>query len=217
MSATEHGFATQGVPQVACESQELTDAIRCYEDDRMELAIPLFLKLAEHNCEEALLYLHLIYRDGDGVEKDELRARRYKNAYVQRIEQLAATGDSTFQLKLGYILEYGDGVEKDYARAMSIFSKLGDQGVAEAQFHLSRIYAHGWCGQARNILLAARWLDAATRSKWPEALYLSALSILRDTEATSDERANARDLLKESSALGCWQAREYLESKSSAI
>jgi hypothetical protein len=61
---------------------ELSAAIQHYENDRMDIAIPQFLKLADQDCEEALLYLSLIYREGDGVDKDEIKARKFKNEYV---------------------------------------------------------------------------------------------------------------------------------------
>lgn len=209
-SVTDMRPTDQIEPPAEAMERELSAAIQHYENDRMDTAIPQFLKLADQDCEEAMLYLSLIYREGDGVEKDEIKARRFKKDYIQKIEAKAAAGQRPFQLKLGHMLQFGDGLETDNSRAMSLFLNLAKEGVPEAQFHLSRIYARGWCGQDRNTHLETKWLSEATKSKWPEAIYISALLVLQDTEATSQERCQAKDMMQESSDLGCWQAKEFL-------
>lgn len=189
----------------------LRSAIDRYEADNMAIAISQFLELAEHDCEEALLYLSLIYRDGDGAEKDELAAVRYKGRYVQIIKAKADAGIEGYQLKLAYLLQFGDGAPVDTARAFSLFLALANGGCGEAQFHLSRIYAHGECGQKPDAVLELHWLDEATRVGWPVAIYYSAL-FLESTSDTAESVRRVKEMMERSSQLGCWQAKKYLIS-----
>ncbi|MFC4158994.1 tetratricopeptide repeat protein [Chitinimonas lacunae] len=207
----KHATQTNGECQNSYAQEELLHAaIQNYEDDNMEAAISQFLTLAERGCEEAFLYLSLIYRDGDGAEKDELQAARYKKRYVQSIETKAAEGISAYQLKLAYMLQFGDGVAIDNARAFRLFSELASAGGGEAQFHLSRIYAHGWCGQKANPELELYWLDEATKSEWPKAIYYSAL-FLEAEPSSAESISRIKEMMHRAAELGCWQAKEYLE------
>ncbi|WP_374539167.1 tetratricopeptide repeat protein [Chitinimonas taiwanensis] len=200
------------IPQDSCTTEELLQAaIHNYENDNMGVAISQFLTLAQQDCEEAYLYLSLIYRDGDGTGKDELRAARYKRQYVQSIETKASSGLPAYKLKLAFILQFGDGVAIDNTRAFSIFSGLAKSGWGEAQFHLSRIYAHGNCGQNADTNLELYWLNEATKSEWPMALYYSALFLEAESQ-TAESMFRAKEMLKRSAELGCWQAKEYLET-----
>ena len=184
-------------------------AIEHYEKNRMAFAIPALHALADQGCEDAFLYLSLIYRDGDGTEKDELKAVRYKRAWCKKIEELANTGSAIYQLRLAYMLQFGDGVLIDESRAISLFLQIANNGCAEAQFHLSRIYAHGNCGQCKNITLESYWLAEATNSEWPMAIYYTALLLL-DNENHSENSRKIYKLMKRAAELGCWQAKEYL-------
>lgn len=192
----------------------LQEAIQHFEHDNMDVAIAQFLALAAQDCEDALLYLSLIYRDGDGTEKDELQAARYKKRYVQCIEAKASAGHADYQLKLAYLLQFGDGVAVDNARAFQLFLGLAQTGMGEAQFHLSRIYAHGRCGQKADVDLELFWLKKATEAEWPKAIYYSAL-FLEPTATTAESRARVVEMMQRSAALGCWQAKDFLDKKAS--
>lgn len=184
----------------------LAKAIASYESGDILAASEQFMVLAEENCPESCLYLSLIFGGGDGVPKDELRSVRYKRRYVQIVEELAATGDAFHELQLGYILQYGDGTAIDLPRAFSMFMSAADKGCGEAQFHLSRIFAHGQCGQKIDPERELMWLEEATKSQFPKALYYSALFLYE----TDDPEGRA--LMEQSAELGCWQAKQYLES-----
>ncbi|WP_137940327.1 tetratricopeptide repeat protein [Chitinivorax sp. B] len=200
------------IRQDTCTPAELLhSAIQNYENDNMEVAIPQFLALAQHDYEEAFLYLSLIYRDGDGTEKDELQAVRYKRQYVQSIEKKAANGLPAYQLKLAYVLQFGDGVAIDNARAFLLFLELAKAGWGEAQFHLSLIYAHGDCGQNADAELELYWLNEAAKSEWPMALYYSALFLEVDP-STAESALRAKEMMNRAAELGCWQAKEHLKS-----
>ncbi|MGY4535230.1 flagellar biosynthesis chaperone FliJ [Pseudomonas sp. TE3786] len=198
--------------QVSTIDQEnLSLAINDYENNNMGAAITQFLKLAEHDSEEAFLYLSLIYRDGDGTRKNKFQSARYRKMYIQSIEAKAATGLSAHQLKLAYILQFGDGVKIDSSRAFSLFLELAKKGEAEAQFHLSRIYAHGHCGQKKDSILELQWLDEATKSEWPLAIYYSALLLVQNP-IVLESTSKIIEMMNRSSELGCWQAKDYLLS-----
>ncbi len=184
-------------------------AIEHYEHDRMEFAIREFLALADQNCEDAFLYLSMIYRDGDGTEKNEFKAAQYKKKWFQIIETQASMGLVDYQLRLAYMLQFGDGVAIDEGRAIEIFLKLANKGNGEAQFQLSRIYAHGNCGQRKNNPLELHWLAEATNSEWPMAIYYTAL-FLEESENMPENFEKRYKLMQRASELGCWQAKEYL-------
>lgn len=189
----------------------LRAAIDNYEADRMVVALAQFQKLAEQDCEEAFLYLSLIFRDGDGVGKDELAAIRYKRQYVQVIEAKASAGIAEYRLKLAYLLQYGDGVSINNSGAFSLFLELANEGCGEAQFHLSRIYAHGDCGVERDAALESYWLNEATKNEWPLAIYYTAL-FLEGNSSVPESAGHVKKMMERSAELGCWQAKEYLRS-----
>ncbi|WP_139019168.1 tetratricopeptide repeat protein [Acidovorax radicis] len=195
----------------ASQAELLRAAVDSYETDRMSIALTQFLELAKSDCEEAFLYLSLIFRDGDGVEKDELAAVRYKRRYVQIIESRATAGIAEYRLKLAYLLQFGDGAPVDNSRAFSLFLQLAEEGCAEAQFHLSRIFAHGDCGQKRDSDLELYWLNEAVKAEWPLAIYYAAL-FLENTSDAAESRRHVKEMMRKSSQLGCWQAEEYLNS-----
>lgn len=189
-------------------------AINNYENNNMDVAISQFITLTEYDYEEAFLYLSLIYlyEEENGIKKDELKAFRYKRQYVQTIENKAAIGLSKFKLKLAYILQFGDGVPIDDTRAFLLFLDLAKAGSAEAQFHLSRIYAQGLCNQNVNTELEWYWLNEATKLEFPVAIYYSALFL----ESNPNEEGmitQRTKMMNKAAELGCWQAKEYLGVK----
>lgn len=188
----------------------LRAAIANYETDKMSAAVEQFLDLAKHDCEEAFLYLSLIFREGDGVQKDELAAARYKKQYGQTIEAKATAGITGYKLKLAYLLQFGDGMAVDNSRAFSLFLGLATEGCGEAQFHLSRIFSRGECGQKPNTDLELFWLNEATKAEWPMAIYYSAL-FLKSSCNTAESLQRVKEMMERSSQLGCWQAKEYLK------
>ena len=194
----------------ATEQELLTEAIRNYENDKMELAIQQFSALTKSDNEEAFLYLSLIYKDGDGVSKDELLAKKYKIRYVEIIKSKAVLGDEKYKLKYAYILQYGDGIPIDCEAAISIFNNLADLGCAEAQYHLYCIFNYGWCDQNKDNVLALEWLNKATKSNWPDAMYSTA-RILLNGSCVGDYVANdAKLLLEKAAESGHWPSIEAL-------
>lgn len=187
----------------------LEEAIIHYESDEMESAVAKFRQLAKLNNEEAYLYLSLIYKDGDGVIRDELESKRLKKKYVQIVNEKASEGDIKYKLKYAYILQYGDGIDSDENQAIKLLKELASEGLAEAQFHLYTIYQHGFCGQNVDFSVAEYWLDLAFESNWPEAIYIKSLQLLSDDRNSTEAVA----LLKKSADLGFFPAEELLNER----
>ncbi len=185
-------------------------AITNYETDQMSAAVAQFLNLATYDCDEAFLYLSIIFREGDGVQQNEVAAARYKRKYVENIEAKATSGKAGYKLKLAYLLQFGDGTAIDSARAFALFLDLAAEGCGEAQFHLSRIFARGECGQKQDTDLELYWLHKATTAEWPLAIYYTAF-FLESTSNTVESLQRVKEMMKRSSQLGCWQAKEYLK------
>lgn len=191
-------------------TEKLSKAIQHYESDEIELAIQLFQEMAEEGCEESNLYLSLIYRDGDGVDKDEVAARRFKKRYVDIVEHKANKGDSYYKLKLGSMLQYGDGVPADEMRAFNIYRELAEENDPEAQFILYSIYAHGWCSKNIDEGEARKWLERSALGDWPEALCILAVKMMSESDDL-ESRNKAVAMLRKSLELGHWPAEEHLK------
>lgn len=197
----------------AIDEALLRDAIDNYEKDNMGIALSQFNQLAEKEHEEAFLYLSLIYKHGDGVAKDEVTAKRFKRLYVQQIEAKAASGIVSYQLKYAYILQYGDGVAVNNEKAFRLFSQLAEAGNAEAQFRLYSFYSHGWCGQPVDHTLASKWLNDATNAEWAEALYTTALMLLRESIEDHGVVNQAETMLRKAAELGFWPAKDFMAAQ----
>jgi TPR repeat protein len=190
---------------------QLREAIRFYERGEMSSAAQLFIELAALNCPESCIYLSLMYRDGEGVPKDEVQGVRYKRQYVRILERLASSGDAAHEFQLGYVLQFGDGTAIDFPRAMSLFLSAAGKFCGEAQFHVSRIFAHGHCGQRVDPELERYWLSEATESEFPKALYYTAL-FLHHPSNSPTKAAQVVSQMRRSADLGCWQAKDFLSS-----
>jgi len=188
--------------------QLLFDAINHYENDEMQLAISKFEELAKINDEEAILYLSLIYKEGDGLPQDELKAKRLKKRYVDIVLKKANSGDLKSKLKYAYILQYGDGIQADEKQAFLLFEELANDDTTEAQFHLYTIFHHGFCLQNPDPVLADYWLNKAFDSNWPEAIYITALRLLSNNDGSQE----AIRLLEKASSLDFFPATELLNT-----
>jgi TPR repeat protein len=92
-------------------------------------------------------------QNGDGVEKDLIRAAEY---YRLSADQGHAGG----QVNFGLCLENGDGVEKDLIRAAEYFRLSADQGDAVGQFDFGVCLEKG-AGIRTDLVMAARYYKLA--------------------------------------------------------
>lgn len=131
----------------------------------------LYEQAADQGEIEALYYLAIMYRDGDGISSDLKRAQELFEKFLRAVRAAAASGDSAACLRLGKLLQYGDGVLQNEAEAVKWIAKAALLDLPDAQFHLSRLYAFGWCGLEQDSSTADVWLSKAVEAGHPEALY----------------------------------------------
>ena len=94
-------------------------------------------KRAEAGDASAQYNLGVMYRNGNGVPKDDAEA-------VKWYRKAADQGHADSQLSLGDNYAAGHGVPKDDAEAVKWYRKAADQGNAAAQYNLGFIYEKGF-------------------------------------------------------------------------
>jgi TPR repeat protein len=189
----------------------LKAGIDAYENSQFQEAIGIFKYLAdEQDDPDAIQYLYLMYKEGDGVEKDLIRAEEYKCCYISSVTRKAENRDSLWMLKLADIYQYGDGIPIDNKKAFAIFEQLAEQGVAEAQYELAVIYEYGKCGQTQDLDKYFFWLNCAVDQCFPDAMYKAATLLLSGNK-TADDYQKAKQYLLIAKQKGFWPAAELLE------
>lgn len=157
--------------------------------EQYDLALSFARSSAQADDPAGMAILGFIYRDGNGVEKDDAEAVHWFKAgsargnadaqfglaymYGQgrgvekdlaaaaRIYRLSAEqGHPTAQNNLGTQFEHGEGVEKSLADAVAWYRLAAEQGYARAQENLGTMYARGH-GVTQNHLEAVRWYRRA--------------------------------------------------------
>ena len=81
-------------------------------------------------------------------------------APLDRIREVAESGDAEAQVLLGAFYTWGQGVPKDNAEAVKWYRKAAEQGDAEAQFRLGAMYFSG-VGLEQDYAEALNWLRRA--------------------------------------------------------
>jgi len=123
---------------------------------------------AEQGVPTALWKLGRMYADGDGVEKNTLRAfgyfRRLTNTHSETppgTSQARFVSNAFVSLGQYYLEGVPDGVKADPRRAHEMFQYAASYfGDPDAQFNLGRLYLVGQ-GTVRDPIQAARWLRLA--------------------------------------------------------
>jgi uncharacterized protein len=176
------------MPQSSGE-QLLARGEAAYAEGEYEAARKLFEEAEALGVSEALHYLGIIYQDGDGVAADEELAKTYLQRFIRVIREKAVDGDPAYQLKLGKMLQFGDQVLKDEQEALKWIRAAADEGFPPAQFHLSCLYAYGWCSLEPDSEQRQMWLGKAAERGFPEAIYQKGVIYLNQFLATEDLKA----------------------------
>lgn len=124
-----------------------------YDQENFKEAYTWFFKAAEQGNTKAQYWLGVMYKNGEGVEKDSVEAFRW---YRKAAEQ----GDVGMQNHLGYWYSVGKGVEKDYAEAVKWYRKAAEQGDATSQNSLGLLYLYG-SGVEKDYTEAEKWFRKA--------------------------------------------------------
>jgi TPR repeat protein len=114
------------------------------------------LKLAELGDSNAQARIAWMYRNGEGVEKNDQLA-------FQWMKKSAEKGDSTSQDNLGVFYRDGIGTEIDAADAVSWFKKSALQGNPQGQGNLGQALITGE-GVEKNYFLAYVWTGLSAKS-----------------------------------------------------
>ena len=127
-------------------------------------AAEVFLRAAEMGDLHALIYLGILYEQGNGVEQSYEKAAE--------LYQKAADGGEAFgRVYLGNLYTAGKGVEQSYEKAAELYQKAADQENGEACFRLYELYGKG-LGVEVSEEKAEAYLKQAFNLGNPEALVL---------------------------------------------
>lgn len=143
-------------------------SLGCFSDFRTALTVnghvvdvSLTQELAEKGDSEAQYRLGVLYKDGDRVEKDLLKAISY-------LELAAQQGHARAQLDLGLMYRSGQDVNRDYDKAIQYLEMADKQGYARAQINLGFMYEEG-AGVKRNLSVAKDYYRKACEGGLPTA------------------------------------------------
>jgi TPR repeat protein len=155
-------------------------------------ALASYKKAFELGNTHALYALGAMYDNGDGVEKDPVRARFYYEIAAEMkfapailslglqqerglgvardvgkayalYQRAADLGDARAMNWMGELTEKGLGVEQNAKAARILYEKSAGLGESEAMVNLARCYANG-IGGRKDIPQARRWLEKAAQS-----------------------------------------------------
>jgi TPR repeat protein len=118
---------------------------QCFEMLHRVLEVDPHHAVAQYN-------LGVMYRKGEGVEKDAVQAGRwFRTAAVQ--------GYALAQHNLGYMCVKGEGMQKDAVQAAHWYRKAAEQGYPKAQ-NLGNMYDNGE-GVEKDAVQAVHWYRKA--------------------------------------------------------
>ncbi len=84
------------------------------------------------------------------------------------VQEIVVELRAAVEFKHGLEYSIGEGVEKDYVKAAKCFRKAAEQGYANGQYYLGRMYWHGQ-GVPRDDLEALQWTQNAAEQGHAEA------------------------------------------------
>jgi TPR repeat protein len=156
--------SAQGLPTTSrdvSEQEAFKKGAEAYSKNDFSTALKWFRFAAARGAANASFVIGLMYRDGDGVGKDQAVA-------MQSFQAAAEGGYVRAQTAIGRQYALGIGVPQDNSRAMSWYLKAADQGDMEAQARLAVMYTFG-TGVRTDLATALRWylkaIDPANEAK----------------------------------------------------
>ncbi len=150
-------FIVFTMPAVGADFQKGMDA---YDKGDFAAALVEWRALAKQGDAEAQSWLGLMYRLGQGVDKDDEKAAEW---YRKSAEQ----GNSSGQIGLGKLYTMGRGVTQDKRVGIEWFRKAAEQGDPRGQQTLGLMYVIG-SGTQKDFTKAHMWWSFAA-SKGNEA------------------------------------------------
>jgi len=130
--------------------------VAAYDSGDYATAFAEWLPLAENGDAAAQRNVGHLYRKGQGVEQDLVRAAEW-------YRRAAETGFARAQANLASMYLRGDGVPQDYAEAAKWFERAAIQGHSIAQYNLAVMYERG-LGVEQSEPKALAWYYNAARA-----------------------------------------------------
>ena len=118
-----------------------------------EAAFAEWSETAEEGDARAQYGLGIMYRNGDGVEEDAVKAAEW-------LGKSAGQGFAGAQFNLGVMYQKGAGVERDDSKAAVLYEAAAIQGMVQAQYNLGVLYQLGM-GVEGDLVEAYVWFTMA--------------------------------------------------------
>ena len=126
----------------------------CYEENQSAaINFSNCQKGASSNDAIAQYFLAQMYRKGEGVEKNYVKAERW-------YRKSAKQGNALSQFNLGWMFDMGAGVQKSTYETLKWYAKAAAQGDQHAPFNLGTMYYRG-DGVGRDFVKTYYWFDIA--------------------------------------------------------
>ena len=145
--------ATTKSQSIVSRRKTLNKGLAAYKRGGFATAFREFQPPAERGNAVAQTMLGLMYRNGQGVPRDDKIAVKW---YTLAAEQ----GDVRAQTILGLMYSNGEGVPRDDKIAVKWYTLAAEQGNADAQAFLGSTYSNGQ-GVPRNDKIAVKWYTLA--------------------------------------------------------
>ena len=165
---------------------DLNAGMDAYHRGDYATALREWQPLAEQGHAVAQYNLGLLYANGQGVTKDDAKARQW-------YEKSAIQGHADAQVNLGILFVYGRGVPQDYKMAVYWLRLSANQGNDLAQRKFGLMYERG-DGVPQDYVQAYMWYNLGTANGAKPG------AVLRDALAkrmTPDQIAEAQQLARE--------------------
>lgn len=163
-----------------------------------ETALRELLPAAEGGSADAQMKVGVIYLEGRGVPRDDIRAR----SWFERAEKQ----DNVWaKVRLAGMYRSGQGGPTDYVKALALYQQGAQTGNAFAAQGLGAMYFDG-LGVERDEAVAVNWFRYAAEGGNPWA-YLSLGDAYRDGRGVAQDYAVARGHYEKALSLDILQAR----------
>ncbi len=127
-----------------------------WSDSDREEAFKWYLSAALDGNPNSMMQVANMYHNGLGVKKDD-------SLYVKWISTASDLGHQKAMTALADIYMDGKYVERDQSKALEIYIKLAEQGIANMQYKVATMYQNG-IGTDVNVEEADRWFRTYSKS-----------------------------------------------------
>ena len=137
----------------AKELKILRQAWGAYKLENYDVALSLWMPLAEAGNPSAQVFIGLMYNQGNGVEQDENEASKW---YALASEQDYAPA----KWRLAMLYYHGSGLTQSYQKAADLYHSAAKQGDVYSQKALGEMYSQGF-GVPKDNIIAYSWFNIA--------------------------------------------------------